>query len=587
MLPRKGWRAGLCLLASLVLCGARAEEPLLEYRVEGVDGALRENVEAWLGEAPQSPSARANLVAGARERINRSLEALGYYRADIDLSLDREREPWQLTVRIDPREPVRIRELSLAVTGEAAEDPAFQRFRETLPLSEGEVFHHGEYQSMKNALLTLGQRRGYFDARLQRHRVEVEATGGSADIDLLYASGTRYRFGAIQQEPADLLAVRHRQALQPFEQGEPFSLEALQTFQSRLQRTGYFSGITLRPELDERSDGEIPLRLELFPAPRHSIDVGLGYSTDTEERVSMVWRTPRINRYGHSQETRLEYSAVNPSGRVTWNIPLTHPLDDVLQLRARVEENEFGDLDSRQQELAVRREQRSGEWVRSLSLRFLNERWDADPVRGNEDYLLPGISLAHKWREGPLVNPERGFSQYYSLEGASESLGGTLDLVRLHARWVHVMSFGDRHRVVSRAEAGAVYLDEEDRDRLAPSLGFFAGGSQSLRGFAYQSIGNPLPVMTRDGQPRDIVLGGDRLLLGSLEYQYRVRPDWRLAVFSDVGDAFNEGELDLNYALGTGLHYLTPVGALKLEVARSLSKDQPGWRLHINIGAEF
>ena len=586
MLRADRWRTAVALLASLVFCGARAE-PLLEYRIEGVKGALRDNVQAWLGDLPETAAARANLVAGARERIGRSLEALGYYSADIDISLDREREPWQLTVAIDPREPVRIRQLSLRVSGEAATDPAFDQLRQELPLAEGDIFHHGDYQSLKNALLTLGQRRGYFDAALQRHRVEVEASAGTADIDLHYASGPRYRFGEIRQQPEALLALRHRESLQPFSRGDPFSLTDLQEFQSRLQRTGYFSGITLRPELDQRADGEIPLDLELYPAPRHNVDVGLGYSTDTEERVSLVWRTPRINRHGHSQETRLEYSSVNPSGRVTWNIPLGHPLDDVLQLRARVEENEFGDLDSRQQEFSVRREQRADAWVRSVSLRFLNERWDADPVRGNEDYLLPGISLSHKWREGPLVNPERGFSQYYSLEGASESLGGTLDLLRLHARWVHVHSFTTDHRLVSRAEAGAVYLDEEDRDRLAPSLGFFAGGSQSLRGFAYQSIGNPLPLVTRDGELRDVVLGGDRLLLGSLEYQYRFRPDWRAAFFVDAGDAFNEGEFEANYALGSGLHYLTPVGALKVEVARSISEDEPGWRLHINIGAEF
>lgn len=566
---------------------AAAGEPLLEYRIEGGDAAQRANIQAWLGPSPQTEAARSNRVAVARERVMQSLQALGYYRPDIDLTLDRDRQPWRLSVEVEPGEPVRVRGLDLRITGEAASDPAFKALRESLPLAPGDVLHHGRYETLKNSLLTLGQRRGYFDARLERSRVTVEAGDGSADIELFYTSGVRYAFGDVQLSSPALISEERVAALQPFSRGDPFRLEELQTFQSRLQRTGYFSGVTLRPVVDAREGGEVPLDLELFPAPRHSFDVGLGYSTDTEERVSLVWRTPRVNRFGHSQETRLEYSSVNPSGQITWNIPLSHPLDDVLQLRARVEENEFGDLDSRQQELGLRREQRMGDWVRSISLRFLNERWDADTVRGNEDYLLPGISLSHKWREGPLTNPERGFSQLYSLEGASEAVGGSLDLLRLHARWVHVTSLGDRHRLVTRGEAGAVYLDEEDRDRLAPSLGFFAGGSHSLRGFDYQSIGNPVTLIARDGEPREFVLGGDRLLLGSLEYQYRVLPQWRLAIFADAGDAFNEGEFEANYALGAGLHYLTPVGPVKLEIARSLSEDPPGWRLHINIGAEF
>lgn len=584
-------RAELRLAALGLLCllwlPRAAGEVLLEYRVEGGSSALRENVRAWLGEPPRSEAARANLVSAARERVARGLQALGYYRADIDINLDRDASPWLLVVEIDPREPVRIRELSLTFSGDAGEDPEFQLLREQPGLATGDVFHHGEYEALKTRLLTLGQRRGYFDARLERHRVTLHRQSNAADIDLHYASGTRYRFGAVQQEPAALLMARQREALQPFSQGDPFQLERLQAFQSSLQRTGYFSGITLRPELEQRSDGEVPIDLELFPAPRHSFDVGVGYSTDTEGRLSLVWRTPRVNRFGHSQETRLEYSAINPSGSVTWNIPLRHPLDDVLQLRGRVEENEFGDLDSRQQEVSLRREMRSGEWVRSFSLRLLNERWDAGPVRGNEDYLLPGISLAHKWREGPLVNPQRGFSQFYSVEGSSEAIGANVDLLRMTGRWVHVQPLAERHRLVTRAEAGAVYMDRSERERLAPSLGFFAGGGQSLRGFSYQSIGNPAELVTRDGQLREFVLGGDRLLLGSLEYQYQFRPDWRVAVFGDAGDAFDEGEFDANYALGLGLHYLTPVGALKVEVARSISETEPGWRLHLNIGAEF
>jgi len=83
------------------------------------------------------------------------------------------------------------------------------------------------------------------------------------------------------------------------------------------------------------------------------------------------------------------------------------------------------------------------------------------------------------------------------------------------------------------------------------------------------------------------VLGADRLALASIEYQYRFLPDWRAAVFVDGGDAFDEGEFDAVVGAGFGLHYLTPVGAVKLEIANSVSEDNPDWRIHINIGAEF
>lgn len=571
----------------LLLAASQGQaKPVLEYRIEGLKGAQKANVEAWLGPPPETRAARANFVTSVRDRVESSLQALGYYRADVDISLDREQDPWRLVVAVDPGDPVIVSSLDLQLDGGAASDPAFARLLTEKPLNQGDVLHHGHYESLRNSLLSLGQRRGYFDAELLARSVEVEAGAGEARVRLHYASGERYRIGEVRVDE-EILARDLLEKLQNFEPGAPYELGTLQSLQSQLQRTGYFSAITLRPAVEERANGEVPLDLELFPAKRHTIDVGIGYSTDTEERISVTWRTPKVNRHGHSQETRLEYSAINPSGRFTYNIPLTHPLNDNLQLGLRVEQNEFGDLESRQQEALVRREQRYGNWILSYHLRLLNEQWDAGPVDGNEDYLLPGVSISHKRREGPLVNPTQGFSQLYTVEATSSQIGSSVDMTRLYANWIYVMPLAERHRLVARAEAGAALLGDGQRDDLAPSLSFFAGGSQSIRGFDFQSIGNDVDLVLRDGQEREFVLGGNRLAVASLEYQYTFLKDWRGAVFVDGGDAFDEGEFDANYGAGFGVHYLTPVGAIKLELARSFSEDNPGWRVHINIGAEF
>ncbi|MEQ9463846.1 MAG: autotransporter assembly complex family protein [Haliea sp.] len=586
MISSRRFQDGVLLLALLLLAAPGHARPTLEYRVEGLERDQRANVEAWLGVPPETKSARANFVTSARDRVERSLQALGYYRADVDVNLDRQQDPWRMVITVEAGSPVTVSVLDLQLSGGAELDPAFARLLASKPLNAGDIFHHGHYESLRNSLLSLGQRRGYFDGQLQARSVEVEPTAGEARVQLHYASGERYRIGEVRMDEEvmsrDLLVK-----LQNFEEGAPYELGTLQGLQAQLQRTGYFSAITLRPALEERAAGEVPLDLELFPAKRHTIDVGIGFSTDTEERVSLTWRTPKVNRFGHSQETRLEYSAINPSGRFTYNIPLTHPLNDVLQLGLRVEQNEFGDLESRQQEAQVRREQRFGNWILSYHLRFLNEQWDAGPVAGNEDYLLPGISISHKRRDGPLVNPTRGFSQFYSVEATSSYMGSSVDMTRLYANWIYVLPLAERHRLVARAEAGAALLGDGQRDDLAPSLSFFAGGSQSIRGFGYQSIGNEVDVLLSDGEEREFVLGGNRLAVASLEYQYAFLKEWRAAVFVDGGDAFDEGEFDANYAAGLGVHYMTPVGAIKLELARSLSEENPGWRVHINIGAEF
>lgn len=83
------------------------------------------------------------------------------------------------------------------------------------------------------------------------------------------------------------------------------------------------------------------------------------------------------------------------------------------------------------------------------------------------------------------------------------------------------------------------------------------------------------------------MVGGDRLVTASVEYQYSFNDTWRGALFVDAGDAFDEGEFDAHYGAGFGVHYMSPVGAIRLELANNLSEEDPSWRMHLNIGAEF
>lgn len=579
-----------CLLTLwLLLPGSVVAENakrVLEYRITGLEGSLKRNALAWLGDPPASAQARLNFLVTARERVENSLRALGHYNASVSTRVERTEPVWSLEINVDPGEPVLIREVTIQVTGPARADPRFERLLARAPFRKGDVFNHGEYDKFRDELLNLGQQRGFFDARLKQHRVEVSAINNTADIFLLYDSGPRFRFGAVHYgdtrlEPMLLAAI------QPFSQGDYFDQSELQVLQARLQRTRYFSSVLIRPEFDAAEDYHVPLTVTLHPANRHNFDVGVGYSTDTQGRVSVVWRTPLINRLGHSQETRIAYSEVNPSGRFVYTIPLGHPLDDVLHLSARVEQNEYGDVDSRQEAVGVRREMRAGRWLTSYSARVLQESWQLQNAQYNNFYTLPGAALSRSDRSGSVVDPSSGFSQFYQLEVGSQHLGSDADLVRLTANLSFIASPWPDHRLVMRAALGGAFLTGPDRTELAPSLGFFAGGSQSIRGYGYQSLGREIDVTRDDGTSQTLIVAADRLLTGTLEYQYYFTPHWRGAVFIDAGDAFDEGDFDAKYGPGFGVHYISPVGAVRLELANGVSQNGGDWRLVVNIGAEF
>lgn len=574
------------LLLFLVFAGSHSYGAVLKYSVSGLEDEALDNVQAWLGDPPETAQARSNFLFTAEDRVNSALRAIGYYQADIQLSVVREEPVWKLEVTVAAGDQVKIRSVDVQVSGEAEQDKAFVELLSDIPLRIGNPLHHGEFDGFRRRIQSLGLRRGYFSGEITRSFVAVEPRGNTADIELHYSSGNRHLFGEVSFDE-DIIDRSLLEPLLTFDSGEPYDQAELQASQAQLQRTRYFATVILRPDVDATTDLKVPMELKVYPAKRHSFDLGIGFSTDTRERLSVTWRTPKLNRWGHSQETRLQYSKVNPSGRFTYSIPMSHPLNDVLQLGARWENNEYGDLDSDQQELSVRREKKRGAWVYSYHLRGLNEAWNTDGLRNENDYLLPGFWLSRRDRTGLLVNPDSGFSQLYRMEVASEQAGSDVDLLRVSANFNYISSFGERHRLVSRMEVGAAFIPDDQRQDLAPSLNFFAGGSQSIRGFSYQSIGNEIEIVDENGEEKSIVVGGDRLLVGSVEYQYQINENWRGAVFVDGGDAYDGGEFDWNYAAGFGVHYLTQVGAIRLELANPISKDDPSWRFHLAIGAEF
>lgn len=577
------FRTCLFLLLCLPSWGSAAN---LAFSVSGLEGEPQRNVLAWLGTAPDTPQERLNFVVSTRDRVERSLQALGFYHPEIDIEVQRTDPVWQVAIAVDPGEPVRIRNINIQILGPAANDLKFARLVYEVDFTAGDVLHHGQYESFRNSLLALGQQRGYLDARIVLSRVKVEVAAGTADVFIHYESGSRYRFGELIYNE-ELVDIDLLDALRTFQQGDYFEQSKLRTFQAQLQRTNYFSGVTVQPMRDQAEQGLVPIAVNLQAAKRHNFDVGVGYSTDTEERVSLTWRTPKINRHGHSQVTRLEYSGINPSGRFTYTIPLGHPLDDILQLWARTEENEFGDIESQQEELGTRRETRQGKWIYGYSLRGLNESWEILDASRTNDYLLFGASLSRRVHSGSSVDPTGGFNQLYTLEVGNQELGSDVDLIRFTSNFRYVFTPWPRHRVVSRAEFGIAEIASGDREDLAPSLNFFAGGGHSIRGFSYQSLGNRVDVTGSNGDTKSLVVGGDRLAVGSLEYQYYFTDTWRGALFADGGDAFDDGEFDLNYGAGVGIHYISSVGAIRLEIANSLSDDNPDWRLHVTVGVEF
>lgn len=126
-----------------------------------------------------------------------------------------------------------------------------------------------------------------------------------------------------------------------------------------------------------------------------------------------------------------------------------------------------------------------------------------------------------------------------------------------------------------RADAGAIVSPRFAE--VPPSVRFYAGGDSSVRGYDYRALS---PV-NADGD----TVGGQYLVTGSIEYNWRWRPAWRPAVFLDAGNAFDAHWQPLAIGAGAGLRWISPVGPVRVDVASAVSEPGRPLRLHITLGS--
>ncbi len=570
----------LALSACCISMNASAQ-PTVVVEIEGLEPTLETNVRLYLSIEQQkaNPLVSAGRLRRLHQKANKeiaaALQPYGYYRPQIETSLTLESEDnWRAIYRIDPGPAIPIGSFDFTISGEMENDPEFRSLLEKQTLTPGAAFSHLEYERLKSALSRLASERGYFAAGFIRQRVEVDLESYSARIYLDYDSGPRYRFGKLNFSQ-DIIEDELLRRYSTFQRGDPYSLEQLLQLQRALNDSRYFRLVEVSPGEIPAGSTEIPIQVDLSPRNKHLYKLGVGYGTDTEARASFGWEMPRINRKGHRLDTKLTVSGIGYSAETDYIIPVLDPRTDRLVFSLSEVEEEFESDTSTWRILGVSLNHGRGQWRETLSLDYQREEYTLEDEDEESTLLIPGVSWSRTW--GPdFINVLDGVRFDIALAGGNDGLVSDTDFSRVGARLKFITSFGPRDRIIMRGSIGSITAD--DFDKIPPSLRFYAGGANSVRGYAYHSLGPE----DSDGD----AIGAEKLLLGSAEYEHYFDDHWGMALFYDIGNAIDDFSDDLERGAGLGLRWKSPVGPVRVDLANSISEDED-WRLHVNIGPDL
>lgn len=545
------------------------------------------------GEAPTegtvSRSELRRLVAAAPDQARALLEAEGHFNADVRVAMAEEvpGQPIRITMLVDPGPRATVSRLQLVFEGEldnslGRDDTASLALSERLSreflLAEGNTFRQALWSQAKVATLAILRAEGYAAATWSGTSATVDAQANTAKLFLVADSGPLFHFGPIEVEGLarqPLSAVRNSAF---FQLGEPYRERKLLDFQERLQKLNLFDSVLVSLDEDPAVATAAPVRVQVKESKLQQATLGIGVSSDTGPRGSiehlhrLLWGQPvqARSKLQLGRDESLVQSDLTahprPGGR-RWlgAVAFSREVDDdeVVTYNGRLRFGESDDGD-RMEKLAFLEYQRSR--VTDGQGDLLS---DASALTGMRQWLWKDVDS--------VVLPTRGLTFNGSL-GVGHSFA-TIDssglFARAHARLNWYKPLPARWYLSVRQELGQV-LAREQVD-VPDALLFRAGGDESVRGYGYRSLGEVV-----DG----VTLGGRVLSTASVEASHplldRFPALWG-ALFVDVGDAaLNWKQWDPAWGYGAGVRWRSPVGPLRLDVARAARTGQ--YRLHFSVG---
>jgi translocation and assembly module TamA len=417
---------------------------------------------------------------------------------------------------------------------------------------------------------------------LARDEIDVTfdvSAGPYADIGPITVTGLK----TVNEE-----YVRRRLALHS---GEPFNPATIEAARADLANVGVFSVVRVVPAEQLDPQGTIPITVDVSERPLHAVELGIAYSTDLGLNPTAAWHDR--NLFGNAEQLNITAgmnlggSAVQKPG---YNFGIQFIKPDFLQrdqslqidLDAIKQSLEAYDQRALLQKIEIDRKL-SEHWTVGVGLS--GEQEDISQEGVDNRYNLVGVPLSVKFdNTNDLLDPTRGFRAAL-LVTPTESLGtpsSTFTIAQLSGSTYIDLTGGGRTVIAARGLVGKAF--GADQFALPPDQRFYAGGSATVRGYRYQSVG---PQFS-DGNPT----GGTAVGAGSIELRQRILENYGFVGFIDAGQVTANGSpFTSNWHVGAGIgaRYYTSIGPIRLDVAVPLNREPHGdaFELYIGIGQAF
>lgn len=581
------------LLAVCAACISLPAAAAPTYRVEldaprPLEGLLREFLDLFrFRERDDINDAQLNfMVATTPDQVERLAATEGYFSPVTRVSIKDDAGTQVVHVSVEPGPRTRVSNLNIDVTGAALQRSPEQveALRDAWPLRRTDPFRQEAWADAKQGGLQVLQQDRYAAARITSSEARVLADKQQAELNVSYDSGPVFTLGKTEVEGTERYPESIIRNVNPLRTGEEYRAERLLEFQRQILRTPYFSNAVVSIENDPALADLAPVKVRVTEFPKQQIRGGVGYTTDTGAHLDGLYSN--YNLFGRAWV--LNAQARIEQRRQLGSLELALPpkpgawVDSAL---ASAERTTLEGVDLRTRRVGLRRARNTDKRDTAYSLDYYRDQLlqidgatvpsDVVVQPGTHQALVAGIGKTKRNVDNAL-NPRKGRIVSWQAGVAVKGLLTDQTFVRLYGRGREFIPIGKRDLVILRAEIGAV-ITKGGNAAIPASLLFRAGGTESVRGYGYQSIGN-----VRNGT----VYPTRYVATGGVEYVHWLSEQWGGAMFYDVGMASDRwGDRSLFHGVGIGARWRSPVGRVNVDLAYGIQESR--LRPHLSLGVAF
>jgi outer membrane protein assembly complex protein YaeT len=464
-------------------------------------------------------------------------------------------------------------------------------------LSTYTYFNADAYEASKQSIENYLLEQGYPDTDVTG-QVVVDRDAHAAEVTFTVSPGQKFFFGPTKVGGNETVDTRYILRELTYKEGNPFSLSQLYLSQQNIFKLGVFDNVLLKP-MKESGKKDVPVDIRVEEAKKRTLQIGVGYGYEDKVRTQASWTKRYIFQTPNSFSITGKYSSLGYSGILEYDQPYLWARENSLAVTSGYKRDFFVSYSNEQisaQPKITRilsKDKNSQAYIaydlevnRPLSVDPLVRDMLIETNPGNYYFVSGFIAGITQAAVAEPLYPTRGHVLSLALEYSSFFLGSELDYLKVFSDMRFYYDPIDGLITSVRLSGGLIRPFRFTRD-VPIFKRFFLGGSSSVRGYPFQSVG----PKDATGQP----LGGEYSVLGNAEVKYPIYKNLKGTVFLDAGDVYQTNfdfTFDtLKYATGLGALYLTPIGPVRLEFAfpfdSQTSVDIKNYTLYFSLGPSF